>query len=51
MLTMDRAGPRVRMRRGGASIAHIAKVLGVGKSSVSRALAKVEGDEPSERAG
>jgi len=51
VMTPERTAEAVRMRRGGASIAHIAKVLGVGKSSVSRALAKVEDDEPNERAG
>nr|NLI49679.1 Hin recombinase [Propionibacterium sp.] len=51
VMTPERTAEAVRMRRGGASITHIAKVLGVGKSSVSRALAKVEDDEPNERAG
>lgn len=51
VMTPERTAEAVRMRRGGASIPHIAKVLGVGKSSVSRALAKVEDDEPNERAG
>lgn len=32
------------MRTQGHSIAHIAKVLGVGSSSVSRALAKADED-------
>jgi len=32
----------VRMREQGESVAHIARVLGVGASSVSRALAKAD---------
>src|SRR5690606_24322569 len=49
--TPERTAEAAPTRGGGASIAHFGKVLGVGKSSVSRALAKVEDDEPNERAG
>ncbi len=41
VMTPERTEAAVRMRAEGKSIAHIASVLGVGKSSVSRALAKV----------
>lgn len=44
VMTPERTAAAVRMRADGQSVAHIAKVLGVGASSVSRALAKV--DEP-----
>ena len=37
----ERTAAAVQMRAQGCSIAHIAKVLEVGSSSVSRALAKV----------
>lgn len=42
VMTVERTEAAVRMRAEGQSIAHIAKVLGVGTSSVSRALARVE---------
>jgi transposase len=41
-MTPERTAAAVQMREQGHSIVHIAKVLGVGKSSVSRALAKAE---------
>lgn len=41
-MTPERTAAAVRMRADGQSVAHIAKVLGVGASSVSRALAKVD---------
>jgi len=40
VMTPERIEAAVRMRAEGQSIAHIASVLGVGKSSVSRALTK-----------
>jgi DNA invertase Pin-like site-specific DNA recombinase len=40
VMTPERTAAAVRLRAQGDSIAHIAKVLGVGKSSVSRALDK-----------
>lgn len=42
VMTPERTAAAVRMREQGQSIAHIARVLGVGASSVSRALAKAE---------
>jgi DNA invertase Pin-like site-specific DNA recombinase len=42
VMTPERTAAAVQMREQGHSIVHIAKVLGVGKSSVSRALAKAE---------
>jgi len=42
VMTVERTEAAVAMRAEGQSIAHIAKVLGVGSSSVSRALARVE---------
>lgn len=42
VMTVERTEAAVKMRAEGQSIAHIAKVLGVGSSSVSRALARVE---------
>jgi DNA invertase Pin-like site-specific DNA recombinase len=42
VMTPERTAAAARMRADGQSIVHIAKVLGVGKSSVSRALAKAE---------
>lgn len=42
VMTPERIAAAARMREDGESITHIAKVLGVGKSSVSRALAKHE---------
>lgn len=41
VMTPERTAAAVRMRAQGQSIAHIARELGVGASSVSRALAKV----------
>lgn len=46
VMTPESTAAAVRMRKDEHSIVHIAKVLGVGKSSVARALAKV--DEESE---
>lgn len=40
VMTPERTSAAVRMHELGQSIAHIARVLGVGASSVSRALAK-----------
>ncbi len=40
VMTPERTAAAVRMRDEGQSIAHIARVLGVGASSVARALAK-----------
>ena len=42
VMTPERTAAAVRMREQGQSIAHIARVLGVGASSVSRALAKAD---------
>lgn len=42
VMTAERTETAVKMRAEGQSIARIAKVLGVGSSSVSRALARVE---------
>lgn len=42
VMTVERTEAAVKMRAEGQNIAHIAKVLGVGSSSVSRALARVE---------
>ena len=42
VMTPERTAAAVRMHEQGQSIAHIARVLGVGASSVSRALAKAE---------
>lgn len=42
VMTPERVAAAVRMRADGQSVAHIAKVLGVGASSVARALAKVD---------
>lgn len=44
VMTPERIEQAVRMRAEGHSIVHIAKVLGVGKSSVSRALSKATED-------
>jgi transposase-like protein len=41
-MTPERTATAVRMREQGYGIVRIAKVLGVGKSSVSRALTKVD---------
>lgn len=41
VMTPERIEAAVRMRESGRSYEHIARVLGVGKSSVSRALAKL----------
>lgn len=41
VMTAERTAEALRMRSEGRSVAHIAKVLGVGASSVSRAIAKV----------
>lgn len=40
VMTAERTAAAVRMREQGDSVAHIARVLGVGASSVSRALAR-----------
>ena len=45
VMTPERVSAAVRMRADNKSIQHIAAVLGVGKSSVARALAKVD-EEP-----
>lgn len=45
-MTPERTAAALAIRTQGESIAQIARVLGVGSSSVSRALAKVE-PEPS----
>ncbi|ASR54966.1 recombinase family protein [Cellulomonas sp. CW35] len=42
VMTPERTAAAARMHEQGQSIAHIARVLGVGASSVSRALAKAE---------
>ena len=42
VMTPERIAAAVKMRADEHSVAHIAKVLGVGASSVSRALAKVD---------
>ncbi len=42
VMTPERTAAAVQMRKRGNGVVHIAKVLGVGKSSVSRALAKVD---------
>lgn len=42
VMTPERTAAALRMHGQGDSVAHIARVLGVGASSVSRALAKVE---------
>lgn len=46
VMSPERLAEARRMRAGGRSIAHIANVLGVGASSVSRALAKVDENTP-----
>lgn len=45
VISPERLAEARRMRAEGRSIAHIAGVLGVGASSVSRALAKIDHDE------
>lgn len=42
VMTPERTASAVRMREEGHGLAHIARVLGVGKSSVSRALEKLQ---------
>lgn len=42
VMTPDRVDQAVRMREDGKPITHIARILGVGASSVTRALAKAE---------
>lgn len=42
VMTPERTAEALRMRADGASVSHIAKVLGVGSSSVSRALLRHE---------
>jgi DNA invertase Pin-like site-specific DNA recombinase len=42
VMTPERIAAAVQMREHGHGVVHIAKVLGVGKSSVSRALGKVD---------
>ncbi|WP_053352267.1 recombinase family protein [Leucobacter musarum] len=44
VMTQERIDAAIAMRANKKSIVHIAGVLGVGKSSVSRALAKVDAD-------
>ena len=53
VMTPERTAAAVKMRADGYSIVHIAKVLGVGKSSVSRALAKADeaSSEPTQQSG
>ncbi len=46
VMTPERTTEAARMRADGSTVAHIARVLGVGKSSVSRALARVNVDAP-----
>lgn len=46
VMTPERTAAAVQMHEQGHSILHIAKVLGVGKSSVSRALAKHDESQP-----
>lgn len=45
VMTPERTATAVRMRAEGHSLVHIAKVFGVGKSSVARALAKADAAE------
>lgn len=45
VMTPERIAAAVQMRSQGQRLTHIAKVLGVGKSSVARALAKTETKE------
>lgn len=47
VMTPDRVSAAVAMRKDGASLGMIARTFGVGKSSVSRALSKVDGVEGS----
>ena len=47
VMTAERTAAAARMREQGDSIAQIAAVLGVGKSSVARALAKHDQSQPS----
>ncbi len=51
VMTPERTAAAVQMRENGDSIVHIARVLGVGKSSVARALAKNDQDAPAEATG
>jgi len=44
VMTPERVIAAAQLRAGGGSLAHIAKVLGVGKSSVARALEKADED-------
>lgn len=46
VMTAERTAAAVRMREQGDSVAHIARVLGVGASSVARALVRVDSREP-----
>ncbi|WP_444663525.1 recombinase family protein [Cellulomonas sp. CW35] len=46
VMTPDRTAAAVRMRAQGASLAYIGRVLGVGASSVSRALARADAPRP-----
>ncbi|MFC0456220.1 recombinase family protein [Arthrobacter liuii] len=50
VMTPERITEAVQMRAEKKSIVHIARVLGVGKSSVSRALAKVDEQSPASTA-
>jgi DNA invertase Pin-like site-specific DNA recombinase len=49
VMTPERTAAAARMREQGESIVQIATVLGVGKSSVARALAKHEESQPATR--
>jgi DNA invertase Pin-like site-specific DNA recombinase len=50
VMTAQRVQAAVRMRVAGKSLDHIASTLGVGRSSVTRALAKVDKSDPLEDA-
>lgn len=41
-MTDERRAAALRMRRDGKSLSHIARVLGVGKSSVARAFERAD---------
>ncbi len=45
VMTDERRAAALRMRDDGKSLSHIARVLGVGKSSVARALERSDGLE------
>ena len=50
VMTPERAAAAAQMRGDGKTLAHIAAVLGVGKSTVARALAKLD-EQPRDRVG